>query len=173
MGNVTATSDDAAGPAPDPRRLVLVRHAKAAAESAGSDWGRELTDRGRADAATLGGWLDRNVRRVDELWASSALRARQTVEQVCAGLTGPPRPDFRDSIYDAGPEDLVDMVRAAPETIRTLVLVGHNPAVERLQAWLTGADHTFPAGAAAVIEVGSDWIGVQAGRARLVDFFAP
>jgi phosphohistidine phosphatase len=170
---VTATSDDAAGSTPDPRRLVLVRHAKAKSDSSDSDRKRQLNDRGRADAASLGGWLDRTVRRVDELWSSSATRARQTTDLICAGLTQAPEPDFRDTMYDAGPDDLVDMVRAARETTRSLVLVGHNPTIERLQAWLTGDDHTFPTAGAAVIEVSSDWIGVQPGRARLVDFFAP
>jgi phosphohistidine phosphatase len=158
---------------PGSRLLVLVRHAKATSHAAGSDHERPLTKGGRADAATVGAWLRRRLGTVDETWCSSAVRARQTLETIAAVLADGPPADDRDEIYDAGPDDLLDMVRDAAATTRTLLVVGHNPTVERLQAWLTGDDRGFPAGAAAVVELGCPWGDVQPGAGRLVDFVVP
>lgn len=163
-------------PQPPVRRLVLVRHARAASAAAtpgGSDRDRSLTDRGRSDAAAAGGWLNPRVDRVDEVWASSAVRARQTAEEILSRLTEAPRPDYRAALYDAGLGDLLRAVRDAADGTRTLVVVGHNPTVERLHLRLTGDERGFPPGAAAIIEVSGRWADLASGGGRLVDFFAP
>jgi phosphohistidine phosphatase len=54
-----------------------------------------------------------------------------------------------------------------------LVVVGHNPTIERVQAWLSGDDRGFPAGAAAIIEFDGNWSDLDPGDARLVDFTVP
>jgi phosphohistidine phosphatase len=164
---------DPTDPGGDARRLVLVRHAKAASSTGGSDRSRPLTDKGRMDAGTVGGWLDWRVQLIDAIWSSSALRAQQTVEELRARLTSAPEPRLRDDLYDAGPGDLLDVLRSAPDEIRTLVVVGHNPTIEQLSGRLTGDDRGYPAGATAIIEFGSDWVGLSPGAARLVDFVAP
>lgn len=164
---------DETGARTDPRRLVLVRHAKAVPSTGSSDRGRPLTEGGRATAATVGGWLDWRVQPIDALWASAALRAVQTVDEICAHLTSAPAPQLRDELYDAGADEILDMVRAASDDIRALVVVGHNPAIERLHARLTRDDRGFPAGAGAIVEIDGDWVGLRAGGGRLVDFVAP
>jgi phosphohistidine phosphatase len=163
---------DPAGPAAG-RRLVLVRHAKAVSDSGGSDRDRALTDRGRKDSATIGKWLAARLDRVDAVWSSSALRARQTWEAIAAVLGDAPAPELRDDIYDAGPDDLLEMVRAADDGIAVLVVVGHNPTIERLQAWLSDDDRGFPAGAAAIIDFSGSWAGLEPGAGRLADFRVP
>jgi phosphohistidine phosphatase len=161
------------GTATTPRRLVLVRHAKAVSDSGGSDRARVLTDRGRKDASGVGGWLRGRLPHIDAVWSSSAVRAEQTFEALAANLTDAPRPDLLDALYDAGPDDLLEMAREADDSTRVLLVVGHNPTIERVQAWLSGDDRGFPAGAAAIIEFDGSWADLQPGDGRLVDFTVP
>ena len=155
------------------RRLVLVRHAKAVAESGGSDRARELAGRGRKDAAKIGGWLDGRLGQIDAVWLSSAVRARQTFEAIAERLTAAPEADLRDDLYDAGPDDLLELVREADDSVAVLVVVGHNPTIERLQAWLSGDDRGFPTCAVGIVEFEGSWADLQPGDGRLVDFTVP
>jgi phosphohistidine phosphatase len=156
-----------------PRRLVLVRHAKAVKDSRSGDRARPLTDRGRADAATAGGWMDWRLQHIDAIWSSSATRARETTEEIRGKLTAPPEATYRDDLYDAGPAELLAAVRASDGDILTLVLVGHNPATEQLHELLTGDGRGFPTCAVAVLEADGEWGRLGSGSARTVDFFTP
>jgi phosphohistidine phosphatase len=164
---------DPSDPGGEACRLVLVRHAHAVPSTGGSDRTRPLTDKGRADAGTVGGWLDWRLQLIDAIWSSSALRAQQTVEQICARLTSAPEPRLRDDLYDAGADHLLDVIRSASDDLRTLVVVGHNPAIEQLSARLTGDDRGYSTGATSIIEVSSDWVGLSPGGGHLIDFVAP
>jgi len=155
------------------RRLVLVRHAKAVSDSGGSDQARELAGRGRKDAAKIGGWLDGRLGQIDAVWSSSAVRARQTFEAIAERLTAAPVADLRDDLYDAGPDDLLELVREADDNVAVLVVVGHNPTIERLQAWLSGDDRGFPTCAVGIVEFDGSWADLQPGDGRLVDFTVP
>jgi phosphohistidine phosphatase len=169
---VTNSTDEPAAPA-SRRRVVLVRHAKAVSDSGGSDRARELAGRGRKDAAKIGAWLDRRVGDIDAVWSSSAVRARQTFEAMAERLTAAPRVDLRDDLYDAGPDDLLELLREADDSVAVLVVVGHNPTIERLQAWLSGDDRGFPTCAVGIVEFDGSWAQLQPGDGRLVDFTVP
>jgi len=169
---VSDSADAPAAPA-SPRRLVLVRHAKAVSDSGGSDRERELSGQGRQDAASIGRWLAGRLSYVDAAWSSSAVRARQTFEAVAERLAIPLQVDLRDDVYDAGPDDLLELVREADDSVVVLVVVGHNPTIERLQAWLSQDDRGFPAGAAAILEFEGSWADLDPGDASLVDFTVP
>ena len=158
--------------------LVVLRHAKAAGEPGVSDVQRPLTGRGRRDAAAAGRWLLAQGIRPDLVLCSSAGRARETWEQVSAAM-GAAAPDagavrFESRVYDAGAQDLLDLVNEQPNDARTILLVGHNPASAQLVAWLAGrSDIAFPAGALAVIRLGESWAAVVPGGGELAALWAP
>ena len=112
-------STDVPTGAAGPRRLVLVRHAKAVSDSGGSDRARELTDSGRNDAARVGELAGRTAelgrrRLVVVRRASPAdLRGHRR-----AAARSPVRVDLRDDLYDAGPDDLLELVREADDSVR-------------------------------------------------------
>ena len=83
------------------------------------------------------------------------------------------RVDLRDDLYDAGPDDLLELVREADDSVAVLVVVGHNPTIERLQAWLSDDDRGFLAGAVAILEFEGSWADLDPGGARLVAFTVP
>lgn len=166
-----------------PRRLVLVRHAKT--EKSSPDHERELTGRGRADAAAAGRWLLTTGLLPDLVLCSTATRARQTWEGAASagerlqqGEVWPER-----AIYQAHPADLLDVLRGAPDDAATLLLVGHNPGVASLVAGLAdpresrpelveAVEQGFPTCTLAVLELaGSSWPDLAPETARLVELY--
>ncbi len=86
-----------------PRRLLLIRHARAAGGPV--DWERPLTAEGVQQAAALGAWLEHAGLVPDRVLVSPARRAVQTWEQAGAALSSavPPIGDARigDNTVDA------------------------------------------------------------------------
>jgi len=158
--------------------LVVLRHAKAAGEPGVNDVQRPLTGRGRRDAAAAGRWLLAQDIRPDLVLCSSARRTRETWEQVSAAM-GAAAPEagavsFDSRVYDAGTQDLLDLVNEQPNDAQTMLIVGHNPASAHLVTWLTGrSDIAFPACALAVIRLGESWAAAVPGGGELVALWAP
>ncbi len=161
--------------------LVLVRHAKAAAEGR-TDAERPLADRGRVDAPAIGRWLADQGVVPDLVVVSPARRARQTWE-LAAGALGTLAPAVDERVYRNTLDDLLDVVRATPDVVETLVLVGHNPSIEVLAAALDdGAGpldarlalaEKYPTSGVAVLDVHGPWAGIARGSATLAAFGVP
>ena len=158
--------------------LAVLRHAKAAGEPGVNDMQRQLTGGGRRDAAAAGRWLLAQGIRPSLVLCSSSRRTRETWEQASAAM-GAAAPDasavrFESRVYDAGAQDLLDLVNEQPNDAQTLLMVGHNPASAQLVAWLAGrSDIAFPAGALAVIRLGESWAAVVPGGGELAALWAP
>ena len=136
--------------------LVLLRHAKAEPHRA-DDHSRRLSDRGRADAAAVRGWLlDRGLT-PDRVVVSTSARTRETWQ--LAQVAGA-EPVYDDRVYDASTADLREVIGETPADVTTLVVVGHNPGIERL-AWELDdgqdardvTDRGLPTSAVAVFDV--------------------
>ena len=138
---------------PTPRRLVLVRHAKAEPGGEGADHDRRLTERGLRDAADAGRWLATVVPRVDEVWCSSAVRAVQTWDAIASSIAAP-APSVERELYLAGARDLVGRLERVPAG-RTVLLVGHNPTAEQLLAAVVGELRGLRPGAVALADLDS------------------
>jgi phosphohistidine phosphatase len=110
--------------------LVLLRHAKTEPHRT-DDHSRRLVDRGRADAEQVRRWLDAQGIRPDRVVVSTAARAQETWELASVGDV---EPELDQRVYEASPEDLRAVVTETGTEVATLVLVGHNPSIERL-AW--------------------------------------
>jgi phosphohistidine phosphatase len=151
-------------------KLLLMRHAKASPGDGVDDHERPLAPRGTGDATTVGRWLADRVEHLDAVWCSTALRARQTWEGVAAELGDAPEATYLRAVYEATPTDLLDLFRAAPREVQTLLVVGHNPTIQELVQVLIGRPRDFPTGAVAIIEVDGGW---SQPAARLTDFGAP
>ena len=166
-----------------PRRLVLVRHAEAAhaGHSGGSDETRELTDAGRRTARRVGAWLASRGIVADHGLVSSAVRARQTWEELCAGAGWDLDPELSRALYSAEPESALDLLRELPAGAGAVVMVGHNPTVASLAQILDdgsgeGQEETalvtrgFPPGSLALFEYDGAWVDLAQASARLLAF---
>jgi phosphohistidine phosphatase len=124
----------------------------------------------------------RNAPPLDYILCSSAARTRQTLEAT--GLVTPTvLVDVSSSIYEAYPDELLELITAAPPADRALLLVGHAPGVPGLAEVLAGPgsdtdalrhmDAKFPTSALAVLSIAGPWADIGAGTARFVDFVVP
>jgi phosphohistidine phosphatase len=139
--------------------LILLRHAKAEPEAdSGLDFDRALTDRGWAEARLIGRVLADAGFRPDLVLVSAALRTVQTWEGA-----GPAFPTTRtetvDALYEAAPEAILAEAAASGAKAGVVAVVGHNPGVATLAAYLARElrapeaarmERGFPTAAAAV-----------------------
>jgi len=160
--------------------LLLFRHAKAERTQPGStDHARALTESGRADSAAMGKAVARHGP-VDLVLCSDARRARETWEMAGSALDNAPKVKLTRAIYEA--DDYVPILNAEGADAKTILLVGHNPAMQEtavsLVEDLSGPDGTllssrFPKAALAVLDFEGDWATLSPGEAWLVDFVIP
>ena len=155
------------------RRLIVMRHAKAGELTGGPDAERALNPRGRRDAAAAGDWLRAQGLIPDLVLCSTARRARQTWQQVAAGLAAAVTVREDPRLYEAGAAELLAVIRAAPPDTATLMYVGHNPAAQDLASGLLGRAEGFPAAAIAVIGLAVPWASAAAGDGALAGFWTP
>ena len=114
------------------RTLVLIRHAKAGPAQV-DDHSRELSARGRSDAAGIRTWLSARAIVPGRVVVSTATRTRQTWELASPGGVAP---EYDDRVYEAGTSALLEVIEQTPDDVEVLVVVGHNPGIERLAAEL-------------------------------------
>ena len=127
------------------KTLHLLRHAKAEATAENPPAGREdharpLAKRGHKAAEALAEHLAAANFKVDRVFCSTAVRARETLEPLRALLSGTPIA-FRDTLYMIDENTRVEFLRALPDTIRSVLVVGHNPTVHQLALTLTEKAH--------------------------------
>jgi phosphohistidine phosphatase len=155
------------------RRLYLLRHAKSSWEEPGlSDHDRPLAPRGRRAAKAIGRHLRDHGIEPELVLCSSAVRARQTLERI--GLEGRIEPE----LYGAGAEELLARLHAVPASVRSVMLIGHNPDLQELALLLASdareLEAKFPTGALATLTFGGhDWGALGPGTAELSGFVRP
>jgi phosphohistidine phosphatase len=164
-----------------PRRLLLVRHAKAADGAVDAE--RPLTERGTHQATAIGARLEQAGLAPDRVLVSPARRAAQTWELASAQLGTAPPPIVDERIYDNTVEALLAAIRETPDDVRTVAVVGHNPSIGGLAHDLddgagdAAARHAlhdgFPTGTVAVFDLTTSFGELEPGDGTLTDFAVP
>ena len=83
------------------RRLLLLRHAKAAPLTLEDDFERTLTESGRADALRVGQWLAGHNLVPDRCLFSGAARTRETYEIVASAFPREIEAVEQNALYEA------------------------------------------------------------------------
>lgn len=172
------------------RTITLLRHAKsswAATTPAGTlpaDKARPLAPRGLRDAPRMAAWMAARGIRPQQVLCSTAVRARQTLELVKdAVLAAGATISFRDELYNAEADDLIEIVRRLTDGLHHVMLVGHDPGMHEAAQMLTGAGDIamrhllaskFPTAAVVIIDFdAAHWRDIGRGLGRLRLFMAP
>nr|WP_296072275.1 histidine phosphatase family protein [uncultured Actinoplanes sp.] len=164
------------------RTLVLLRHAKA--ERPGDDqpdFDRRLTAAGEADADAAGAWLADERIQPELVFCSPAARTRQTWHGVAVALEqarpGSKLPEVRyeKSLYEGGRTEVFDLLRTVPDSVRTVMVVGHNPTVSEVSLLLIpdaqwdGQEVGLKTAGLAVHRADHSWATTEPGSMRLIE----
>jgi len=122
----------------------------------------------------------------DRVVCSTATRTRETWQLAAEALGAEPQTVFEDRVYEASITDVLDLARQTPAAVRTLLIVGHDPAMRGLTLELAGdplddaeaqalaqVRVKYPTAAIAVLSVAGEWPELGAGEARLSEFVVP
>ena len=164
-------------------QLLLLRHAKSSWDDTKlADRDRPLTDRGRRAAAAMRQAMHELGLAPDLVLVSPARRTLQTLDAL-EPWEDTPLLEHIEALYLATSAQLLCIVRDVPETVRSVLLIGHNPGMHDLaQALAAGAAPTdatrrlaeaYPTGALAEFSVAGPWLRLGAGGARLTRFITP
>jgi phosphohistidine phosphatase len=167
------------------RRLLLLRHAKADPRNHGTarDHERPLAPRGKEDAPRIGRYLASEAIFPDFALVSDSARTQETFALVQHAL-GRPIEMHRDALLYSGDwPDHLALIQATETSVKTLLLVGHNPEISLLAIALARSGDRramaemrakFPTAALAIIDFdGPGWPDVGEGQGRLDRFVTP
>jgi phosphohistidine phosphatase len=113
------------------RTLVMIRHAKSSwANPLQSDFERPLNDRGLADAPVMGKRLANAGLKPDLVVSSTALRTRQTSKLITAEVGySTDNVQWEEKLYHCVPAVFDEVIMEAPDDVKTLFIVAHNPGI--------------------------------------------
>ncbi len=172
------------------RQLLLLRHAKSSWDDpTQSDHARPLNLRGRSNAAMMRSAMRELGLVPDVVLVSSARRTLQTLEAL-APWDETPIIEPMNGLYLASAGQILQLIQGISETVRSLLVVGHNPGLHNLAMTLVGAHamslngnmtrklaEGFPAAALAEFTIARSWRdlgeGGGEGGGRLVRFLCP
>ncbi|HYW03545.1 MAG TPA: histidine phosphatase family protein [Gammaproteobacteria bacterium] len=156
------------------RTLLLLRHAQAGRSHARvrDDFDRILTADGQAQARAIGARLREAGLVPDAIVSSPAERARETATLACHELDLPrTRIEYDKRLYEDNSVDVMPVVEECPEQAETVLVVGHNPGLERLVHGLARDSANVSLGTASVARLRFEggWTDLRPGGATLVE----
>lgn len=163
---------------------MLLRHAKSDRANADvADHDRKLNERGRAAASAVGAYLVAEELTPALVLCSTATRTRETCDYLVADFGQRPSIRYERRLYLATPEAIINIVAALPNSIRSVLVIGHNPGLHFAAQAIASAGKAkartrlhekFPTAALAVIDFETtDWRDVKACNGRLERFVKP
>jgi phosphohistidine phosphatase len=167
-------------------QLLLLRHAKSSWDQASlPDRDRPLNKRGRRAAAAI-----RNAMRELGLAPDVVLvsPARRTLETLAAldPWDDTPLVEPMERLYLASTGQLLAILHGVSETVRSLMIIGHNPGMHELAVTLAASGgqsgsrqakdrlaEGFPTAALAEFAIATPWRRLATGGGQLVRFLVP
>lgn len=158
--------------------LYVLRHAKSSWADAGADdFDRPLNERGERAAAAMAAYCRQKGVAPDQVFCSPAMRTRQTWSHISEALPTPKAVDFPERGYGAEATTWLDIVSGADPTSASIMIIGHNPGLQKLAYVLTreGAIRAgFPTCALATITSDAPtWASFAKSAVSLADFATP
>src|SRR6266566_4392859 len=152
------------------RTIILLRHGKSSrSDPTLADLDRPLAPRGERASQRIAKYIRQKKIRPALVLYSPSLRTRQTLEAIESSLG-------KRSVVELEPR-----LQALPESVDSVMLIGHNPGLHELARTLASRgdelpqlEEKFPTGALATLVVDSEsWAALGPGDAELVDYVVP
>ena len=164
-------------------QLFILRHAKSSWDDPGlDDRERPLAPRGRRAVKLLAEHVRTSGIRPVQVLCSPSRRTLETLEGVSPGG----EPLIESGLYAASGAEILDRLRQIPEEIESVMVIGHNPAMQMLVLRLAGGNgrvqdgsdlaevqRKFPTGALATLTFSCAWSELGPGLAHLTAYVRP
>ena len=123
----------------DKHKFIIMRHAKSDWSSdTAKDFERPLSKRGIRNASQMGAWLKKQKIIPDRIISSPATRTKMTAHIVCGELDiNTSGIIWDDRIYEAGIEELLEVISDHARHANSMLLIGHNPGLDALLNYLS------------------------------------
>ncbi|MDH5570921.1 MAG: histidine phosphatase family protein [Gammaproteobacteria bacterium] len=162
------------------KELLILRSGK-------SDWSMDVDDvhrplkkRGKQAAQKMGIWMAQNGLFPDYVVCSPAKRALDTAEKTCKALGLHHLNIHHDRrVYQSGIEELFNVLYEIPDSVKRILLVGHNPELESLlqnllmDIVIPKEGKLLPSGTLAQLQIKSDWSQLNKNAVNLVSLVYP
>ena len=163
------------------RTLFLLRHAKSSWDDPSlGDHERPLSTRGRRATKVIARYLRSLEARPELVLCSSATRTQETLQRLTDALPRDVEVRVERDLYLASAVDLLDRVRLVPPDVSSVLLIGHNPAIQELAlslarpaAEVDPIRQKFPTAALATLIFDAPWLQLSPGGAELTGFVKP
>jgi phosphohistidine phosphatase len=164
------------------KRVYLLRHAKSSwKDDSLADRERPLAGRGRRAAKAMARHLEAEGIRPDLVLCSPARRSRETLERVESAFGDGVDVALDEELYGASEAELLTRLKAVPDEVGSVMLIGHNPGLEDLAlalasggAALARMREKYPTAALATIDLPARrWSTVRRRSGQLVGYVRP
>lgn len=139
------------------RTLLLMRHAKSSwKDSTLADHDRPLKKRGFKAALQMGQLIRQEHLAPELILCSTAVRARQTLEELLKDCGAAPPIQELSALYHASPAAFLSVLQNVDSSLESVMVISHNPGLEQLLQEITGQAEELPTAALAVISLPID-----------------
>lgn len=163
--------------------LYLLRHAKSSWDEPLPDHERPLSNRGIRDARAAGRLLAIRGWRPELVLCSTSVRTRETWRRARAAGAEAGEVRYEEGVYAASAASLLSLIRATPDDVGGLMLIGHAPGLPDLADTLAKRpdpydvwarmDAKYPTAGLAIVQISGSWADTAPGTAELVAFEVP
>jgi len=163
------------------RELLILRHGKSDWNKPVDDFHRPLKKRGRKNANRIGAWMRAQGIIPDIIVSSPAVRAEETARLAAEAMHFSEKNIVKEpAIYEAGWNELLQIVRSLPKTAGRVLLVGHNTGIDDFVLFLSEGKvaippdgKLMPTAALARFSVAGAWRKIDPRRTRLIGIVRP
>ena len=164
------------------KRLYVLRHSKAGQTNKKilNDQERPLTQKGLDICPNVAEYLQNCDIQPELVICSTALRTKQTVEEVLEYLKSDATVEYTQKLYLASSENIFTVIQNISPDVKSVMIAGHNPGLHQFVIELSGKGakkkfremrSNFPPASIASFNLNSsEWVDCEIQSGELMDF---
>ena len=138
------------------------------------DFDRPLALKGQNDAGLLNKFLKNHKIIPDIILSSPAARTKETLEISLKDIVVSEKVFFKDELYHASIETVLNLIQLSDEEISSLMIIGHNPSMHNVFEQLSKQSVSkFPTCGFASIAFQDSWKNISKLVADEINFITP